>query len=108
MSSFVKLTTQTASRNASLGSQPSPLAFYTDSVSLVDSALQACQQGTFHWPWAFFSAGVEVGHFTFVTLTLIAVARRWTMELPTWSWKLPPYAIGSMAAYWLIARLAAF
>jgi hypothetical protein len=74
--------------------------------------LSAAGLPTAHIPLAlgFFSAGVEVGHFTFVAvaLTLISVARRWTMNLPTWSWKLPPYAIGSMAAYWLIARLAVF
>jgi hydrogenase/urease accessory protein HupE len=74
--------------------------------------LSAAGLPTAHIPLAlgFFSAGVEVGHFSFVAvaLTLITVARRWTMKLPTWSWKLPPYAIGSMAAYWLIARLAAF
>jgi hydrogenase/urease accessory protein HupE len=42
-----------------------------------------------HIPLAlgFFSAGVEVGHFSFiaVALLLIAVARQWTMKLPTMS-----------------------
>jgi hypothetical protein len=65
-----------------------------------------------HIPLAlgFFSAGVEVGHFSFVAVALILIAavRRWTMRLPTWSWRLPPYAIGGVSAYWLIARLAAF
>lgn len=58
----------------------------------------------------FFSAGVEVGHFSFVTLALLAIAavRRWTSRLPAWSWRLLPYAIRSVASYWLIARLAAF
>jgi hypothetical protein len=41
-------------------------------------------------------------------LILIAGIRQWTMKLPTWSWRVPPYAIGSVAAYWLIVRLAAF
>jgi len=65
-----------------------------------------------HIPLAlgFFSAGVEVGHFSFVVVALILIAgiRQWTMKLPTWSWRVPPYAIGSVAAYWLIVRLAAF
>jgi hydrogenase/urease accessory protein HupE len=59
---------------------------------------------------AFFSAGVEVGHFSFVATAVlsIAAARKWLDTLPVWSWRGPPYAIGSMASYWLIARLAAF
>jgi hypothetical protein len=59
---------------------------------------------------AFFSAGVEVGHLSFVTAAvfLITASRGWTMKLPSWSWRIPPYAIGGLASYWLIARLAAF
>jgi len=65
-----------------------------------------------HIPLAlgFFSAGVEVGHFSFVAVALTAIfaVRHWTTKLPAWSFRVPPYAIGSVAAYWLIARLAAF
>jgi hypothetical protein len=65
-----------------------------------------------HIPLAlgFFSAGVEVGHFSFVAAAglLVAAIRQWAIKVPTWSWRLPPYAIGSVAAYWLIVRLAAF
>jgi hydrogenase/urease accessory protein HupE len=65
-----------------------------------------------HIPLAlgFFSGGVEIGHFSFVAIALfvIAAADQWTKKLPEWSWRLPPYAIGSVAAYWLIARLASF
>lgn len=65
-----------------------------------------------HIPLAlgFFSMGVEVGHFSFVAaaLMLIALVRHWTVKLPAWAWRVPPYAIGGMSAYWLIARLAAF
>lgn len=59
---------------------------------------------------AFFSGGVEVGHFSFVATALlsIAAARKQLDTLPAWSSRVPPYAIGSMASYWLIARLAAF
>ena len=65
-----------------------------------------------HIPLAlgFFSAGVEVGHFSFVAAAVLAVAaaRSWTAKLPDWCWRVPPYAIGGVASYWLIARLAAF
>lgn len=59
---------------------------------------------------AFFSAGVEVGHFSFVTtaLLLMTATHRWVVRLPAWFWRVPPYAIGTTAAYWLTARLAAF
>jgi hydrogenase/urease accessory protein HupE len=65
-----------------------------------------------HIPLAlgFFSAGVEVGHFSFVgAAILIMAAFKSTMpQLPSWSWRIAPYAIGSFASYWLIGRLAAF
>jgi len=65
-----------------------------------------------HIPLAlgFFSAGVEIGHFSFVafSLALIASVRHWTEKLPAWSSRIPPYAIGGVSAYWLIARVAAF
>jgi hydrogenase/urease accessory protein HupE len=59
---------------------------------------------------ALFSAGVEVGHFTFVALVfaLITAARHRSIQPPAWAWRIPPYAIGSAASYWLIARIAAF
>lgn len=59
---------------------------------------------------AFFSGGVEIGHFSFVATALLLMAgvRRWIVGLPLWSWRVPPYAIGATASYWLIARLAAF
>jgi hypothetical protein len=65
-----------------------------------------------HIPLAlgFFSAGVEIGHFSFVgaaTLVIVAFRNR-VSQLPSWSWQIAPYAIGSFACYWLIARLAAF
>ena len=65
-----------------------------------------------HIPLAlgFFSAGVEVGHFSFVgsALLIISALKRWVSQFPHWSWRIPPYAIGSCASFWLIARLAAF
>jgi len=59
---------------------------------------------------AFFSAGVEVGHFSFVAvvLLLIAAVHRWTVGLPAWSERVPAHAIGGVASYWLLLRIAAF
>jgi hydrogenase/urease accessory protein HupE len=74
--------------------------------------LHAAGLPTGHIPLAlaFFSMGVEIGHFSFVTtaLVLISATSRWATRLPVWSWRLPPYAIGTTASYWLIARLAAY
>lgn len=65
-----------------------------------------------HIPLAlgFFSAGVEAGHFSFVAAALLVAAalKRVRANLPTWSWRIAPYAIGSCAAFWLIGRIAAF
>ncbi len=65
-----------------------------------------------HIPLAllFFSCGVEVGHFSFVGAVLVALAalRRARLSWPDWAWRLPPYAIGSVAAYWFIVRVATF
>lgn len=57
-----------------------------------------------------FNLGVEAGQLLFVGAVLAAavISRRW---LGNWfkalRW-LPPYAIGGIASYWLIARVAAF
>lgn len=65
-----------------------------------------------HIPTAlgFFSAGVELGHFAFVTVALgvITIVRRSNIVRAPWAWRLPPYAIGGAAAYWLIARISTF
>jgi hypothetical protein len=57
-----------------------------------------------------FSAGVEVGHFSFVGLALVIIAalRSRISRLPSWSWRIAPYAIGSCASFWLIDRIAGF
>jgi hydrogenase/urease accessory protein HupE len=62
----------------------------------------------------FFNVGVEVGQLLFIAsvFTIIALLRQlaWRigMSQPTWAWRLPPYAIGSVAAFWIIQRIAAF
>jgi hydrogenase/urease accessory protein HupE len=59
---------------------------------------------------AFFSAGVEIGHFLFIgsVLSLIALVRRIRIPVPRWGELVPPYAIGSVAMFWVIQRIVAF
>jgi hydrogenase/urease accessory protein HupE len=58
----------------------------------------------------FFSVGVETGHFLFigVVLAFIALVRRIRIPSPRWTELVPPYAIGSVAMFWVIQRIAAF
>lgn len=58
----------------------------------------------------FFSFGVETGHLLFIGLVLgfTALIRRCRIPLPRWSELVPPYAIGGVAMFWVIQRLAAF
>ncbi len=61
-----------------------------------------------------FNVGVEIGQLMFiaVVLALIAigrvVARRMAFPQVRWMWRLPPYAIGGVASYWVVERVAAF
>ena len=58
----------------------------------------------------FFNLGVEAGQLLFVAaiLAIIAMARRIRFELPRWAALAPPYAIGSVAMFWVIQRVATF
>ncbi len=58
----------------------------------------------------FFNLGVEAGQLLFVAavLALVAAARRIPMVWPRWAGLVPPYAIGSLAMFWVIQRVAAF
>lgn len=58
----------------------------------------------------FFSLGVESGHFMFIGAVLVVIAgvRRIHIPAPTWAPLVPPYAIGSVAMFWVIQRIAAF
>jgi hydrogenase/urease accessory protein HupE len=58
----------------------------------------------------FFSIGVEAGQFLFIAavLLLAMLARRMPWRLPKGVSLVPPYAIGSVAAFWFIQRVAAF
>ncbi len=58
----------------------------------------------------FFNVGVEVGQLLFIAavLALIAPMRRIRVLFPRWVEFLPPYAIGTVAMFWVIQRVAAF
>jgi hypothetical protein len=62
----------------------------------------------------FFNVGVEIGQLIFiaVVLAVIAACRRIAQGLklspPSWLWRVPPYAIGGMASFWVVQRVAAF
>jgi hydrogenase/urease accessory protein HupE len=63
-------------------------------------------------PWAllFFNVGVELGQVAFVLIALLLI---WLMSLikiswPKWIEKVPPYAIGSIASFWLFERVWGF
>ena len=63
-----------------------------------------------HIPLAllFFSLGVETGHVFFiaVVLSVIAFGRRIPWPLPRWAELVPPYAIGTLAMFWVFQRVA--
>ena len=58
----------------------------------------------------FFNLGVEVGQLLFVgaVFALVALIRVRRLSLPTWLKFMPPYAIGTIAMFWVIERVAAF
>ncbi len=61
-----------------------------------------------------FNLGVEIGQLLFVAAVLIAIragrtiARRTGFGAPAWLRRVPPYAIGGIAGFWTIQRVAAF
>ena len=58
----------------------------------------------------FFNVSVELGQLLFIAsvFAVIALAQQVTRRLGVfqlaWAWRIPPYAIGSVAAYWVIQR----
>jgi hypothetical protein len=58
----------------------------------------------------FFNVGVELGQWLFVgaVLALIAAGSRNGATVPAaqpaWLWRLPPYAIGAIASFWLVGE----
>ena len=65
-----------------------------------------------HIPTAllFFSIGVETGHLLFIGVVLLTLAlcSRVNVQVPKWAPMLAPYAIGSVAMFWVIERVAAY
>lgn len=62
----------------------------------------------------FFNVGVEIGQLMFIAAVFAVIAMgRWIGQRSVapqapWVWRIPPYAIGGIASYWVIERLAAF
>jgi hydrogenase/urease accessory protein HupE len=62
----------------------------------------------------FFNVGVETGQLLFVGAVVAAIAvgrrvgARLRMPQPPWLWRIAPYAIGALASFWLVERVAAF
>ena len=65
-----------------------------------------------HIPLAllFFSGGVETGQFLFIgaVVTLVLLARWIRLPFPHWAELVPPYAIGTVAMFWVIQRISTF
>ncbi len=61
-----------------------------------------------------FNLGVELGQLFFIGFVYAVaggaqwLARRFAFRVPGWSWRLAPYGIGGVAAFWMIQRIAAF
>jgi hydrogenase/urease accessory protein HupE len=62
----------------------------------------------------FFNVGVEIGQLLFVAAVLAVLAVGWRagqrlrLSQPPWLWRIAPYAIGGLASFWLVERIAAF
>jgi hypothetical protein len=57
-----------------------------------------------------FNVGVETGQLLFIAVVeaLLAVLRRLPWSAPEGAWRLLPYSIGGLAAYWTIERVLSF
>ena len=62
----------------------------------------------------FFNVGVEIGQLLFIASVFAAIAlvqqitRRIDLPRSAWAWAVPPYAIGSLAVFWVMQRIAVF
>ena len=62
----------------------------------------------------FFNVGVEIGQLFFIAcvLAVVALARKTTRHIDlkrlSWTRAVPPYVIGSFAAFWTLQRIAVF
>lgn len=57
-----------------------------------------------------FNVGVEVGQLLFIAAVMIlyAIGKRLQPTPPEWAWRIPTYAIGGMAAFWVFDRVSQF
>ncbi len=57
-----------------------------------------------------FNVGVEIGQLIFIAavLSLFAVLKRLPIAVPEGTWRILPYSIGSIAAFWTIERVVSF
>jgi hypothetical protein len=57
-----------------------------------------------------FNVGVETGQLLFIAVALsgIALLKRLPLTAPAGAWRVAPYAIGSVAAFWTIERVMSF
>jgi hypothetical protein len=55
-----------------------------------------------------FNVGVEAGQIGFVAVVLAFIYSLRTLEIqwPQWAYRVPPYAIGSLASFWFLQRCA--
>ena len=53
-----------------------------------------------------FNCGIELGQLVFIAVVLAArwALRRLDVRLPVWAYRVPVYAMGSLAAFWCIER----
>lgn len=57
-----------------------------------------------------FNVGVELGQLMFIAavMLLLMASRKIRIEWPQWTYQMPAYGIGSIAAFWFIERIAGF
>ena len=57
-----------------------------------------------------FNVGVETGQLLFIAavVSVMALFRRLPLQAPQGTWRVAPYAIGSVAAFWTIDRVISF
>jgi len=57
-----------------------------------------------------FNVGVETGQLLFIAVVLgvIALLKRLPVSAPQGAWRVLPYSIGSIAAFWTIQRVGSF
>ena len=79
------------------------------SASPAHSAKSACRKTPSRWRYWFFNVGVEVGQLLFVAAFMVAalLLARARRVWPRWIELAPAYAIGSVAMFWVLQRVAA-